>query len=296
MSGTLFQKADTLAGVAVDVNILTSAAFTAKVVVLSNDHASNTYTITLQGTSSTLLPGEVAVYTGNIKKVTLDGTGAYRLFASEDASILPTLLKPPGVSAGSISTADLADGILSADAAGRAKMADDYFTNAQFVAGAGGKFAPSCLDATACANVFANNALTAAKLEAGAAAAGIDGGDVRFSATGATFGALPVVYAHALPDATGNVDIIVDQKVHIIQAWLHQSAAGNVADSARLFNGAGAITAALNYTASAGAVVPAQSLDATNRIVAAGGTLRVTVDSTAGDTTGTFYCLAVPVA
>jgi hypothetical protein len=83
----------------------------------------------------------------------------------------------PGASGAQIQTTDLAPGILAASATGRAlmatgfidnanvaKIADDTFAAAQFVAGAGGKFAPDCLDATAIANVVATGALSTANL------------------------------------------------------------------------------------------------------------------------------------
>jgi len=68
------------------------------------------------------------------------------------------------VTPGTVVAADLPDGLLSADADGREVMADDFFTTAEFVAGAGGKFAPDCLDAVAVANVLATDALTTAIL------------------------------------------------------------------------------------------------------------------------------------
>lgn len=64
-----------------------------------------------------------------------------------------------------VTTAKIAAGALSADAAGRGKIADDYFTPAEFIAGAGGKFAADCMDATACANVFPDGAIPSAKLD-----------------------------------------------------------------------------------------------------------------------------------
>jgi len=69
---------------------------------------------------------------------------------------------------GTIQTADLSDGVLSANAEGHLKMADDYFTAAEFVAGAGGKFAPNCLIAAGIQNLFADDAFTAAEFVAAA--------------------------------------------------------------------------------------------------------------------------------
>lgn len=58
--------------------------------------------------------------------------------------------------------------LLTADATGRALMADDFFTTAEFVSGAGGKFAPGCLDTTALSNVIADDAITTAHTASGA--------------------------------------------------------------------------------------------------------------------------------
>lgn len=69
---------------------------------------------------------------------------------------------------GTIQTDDLSAGILSANAAGRSKIADDFFTTAEFVAGAGGKFAPGALNNAGIANTVADDAFTATEFLAGA--------------------------------------------------------------------------------------------------------------------------------
>ncbi len=63
-----------------------------------------------------------------------------------------------------VETAKCEVGLLSADAPGRALIADDHFVAASFIAGAGGKFAPDCLDATACENVYPAGAIPVAKV------------------------------------------------------------------------------------------------------------------------------------
>ena len=100
-------------------------------------------------------------------------------------------------------------------------------------------------------------------------------------------------------DTAGNVDIVVDQKVKIVDAWFEQAAAGNVADSVQLFNGASLITPAFNFTVTAGKIQRTDNLASPAKIVASGGTLRMTLtdgSGAAGDLRGTFHVLALPVA
>ncbi len=68
------------------------------------------------------------------------------------------------IAALAIETAKCEVGLLSADVGGRALIADDHFTPAEFVAGAGGKFAADCMDAAACANVYPAGAIPVAKV------------------------------------------------------------------------------------------------------------------------------------
>lgn len=72
-----------------------------------------------------------------------------------------------------VTTADIVPGALAASAAGRALMADDYFTTAETGPGAGGKFATGAFNAASLTEVVANDAITAAVWEAKAAAGAI---------------------------------------------------------------------------------------------------------------------------
>mgnify|MGYP001596290046 CR=1 FL=1 len=84
-----------------------------------------------------------------------------------DAATLTAKIANDAITA-AVFEAKFAAGAISATVDGHAAMADDYFTTAEFIAGAGGKFAPACLDNTAIANVVADNAFTAAEFAAGA--------------------------------------------------------------------------------------------------------------------------------
>lgn len=80
-------------------------------------------------------------------------------------AMLPQAALQDGIlSADAAGLAKMAAGFLQASADGRAKFADDFFTAAMFVAGAGGKFAAGCLDTTALLNVLPADAVTNALL------------------------------------------------------------------------------------------------------------------------------------
>lgn len=277
---SVYLTSGTLAGVAVNINILTTASFKAKQVVVANDSATD-YTVAIQGYNSKLLAGEVGIYTGDIAKVTLNGTGDYRLFASESADGQSTILKPAGVAPSSVSTGDLAPGVLSADAAGRALTEAGYFDSATVL------------------NKFDANSIAASRLEVGTASAGIDGADVRTATLGATYGVLPVLYVlnHAA-DAAGLEDIIVDRKGMVIDAWFEQAQNGNVLDSVRLFNAAVPISPSILFTVTAGDSQRVTNFDSAGKQLAAGTTLRATFSDGsvgAGDLRGTFYVMVLPL-
>lgn len=95
----------------------------------------------------------------DLDSVLPEGDASLETAAVPDLSITTAKLNDLAVTTGKI-----AAGALAASAPGRAKIADDFFTNAEMVAGAGGKFAPASFDATACANVFVDGALPSGKV------------------------------------------------------------------------------------------------------------------------------------
>ncbi len=119
---------DTLAGVAFPINVGEfCAGFAPKSLVIINDDGTGTYECDLDGTEFTVGPGEQQEVVGleGVSGLTLTGTGAFRVRFSASATAAPSI----GIfgRGGLIVTADLADGVLSANAAGRLKMAASYF-------------------------------------------------------------------------------------------------------------------------------------------------------------------------
>lgn len=149
-------------------------------------------------------------------------------------------------------------------------------------------------------DILAAGVVGADRLVTSTASVGITGAQTRWSADNATYGAVPVMFElRQTVDTAGNIDIVVDQKVKIVDAWFEQAAVGNVLDSVQLFNGASAITPVINFTVTAGQIQRTTNLASPAKIVASGGTLRMTLTDGsvgAGDLKGTFHVLALPVA
>ena len=208
------------------------------------------------------------------------------------------------------------DALLTADAAGRAKMADDYFTTAEFVAGAGGKFAPDCIDNTAVQNIFAADAFGADADSRGAfvtdfidattaddiIATGALGEDLLTAneltarvaanvALGATTAGLLCVHPVTVGGgADSNASVTIDHKFRVVKCRFQPNAAPTAGSDVLFDDGSTWIGA----SSAAGAVIDisggtdAQPFDATHindatQEVAASGTLRVVWTSTGGD-------------
>jgi len=100
---------------------------------------------------------------------------------------------------------------------------------------------------------------------------------------------IPVVFAVAVAGgAAGNEDIVVAEKVRVIDCWAqHTGGAGEANDTIQLKNGANAITDAMAWSGADNVIVRAASLDDAQTTIAAGGTLRVTTtDDDAGNDVG----------
>lgn len=346
--GSWLHNGTLAAGTAQTFDIFDRTGFRPQSIAISNDDANNEMSVTINGTT-TLIPAldsftlTGAGY-GDVISLLSAAGGDFRMAASSNPYIpvafnrheintLNATLDGVTIDTNGGGQVELKDGAISN--ARIDKIADDAFTAAEFVAGAGGKFATNCLDTTAILNAVADAAFTmatfapgaggkfaagalnqtnadnllaakaisASKLVDGTAVAGIDSSDVRFLANGASHGVVPVVYAINQPaDAAGNIDLVITSKVLVLDAWLEQEAVGNVADTVQLFNngGANAITDALNFTAgAAGDVTRAAQIHWTNRTVAAGTFIRATFtdgSAGAGDLKGTVYILACPIA
>jgi len=153
------------------INIKALGGFYASEIMVVNDHATATLGIAAQGVNDALLlPGEDIVLIGRYRSIAMvDATNTipYRIFAFEENSNgscgrtdLSARSTTGTITPGSVNEAALADVVLfPATAIGRGRLADDIFTTAEFIAGAGGKFATGCFDAVAVANVFAADSI-----------------------------------------------------------------------------------------------------------------------------------------
>ena len=100
--------------------------------------------------------------------------------------------------------------------------------------------------------------------------------------------------------AAANEDITVNDKVRVLDAWaVHTGGAGEASDTIQLFNGANAISDAMDWSGADKVVVRAGTIDDAYHEVAAAGTLRATTvdDDTGGDVgAGKVYVLCMKVA
>ena len=174
-------------------------------------------------------------------------------------------------------------GVLSADATGRALFADDIFTSTEVsTVGAGGKFAADCITAGGADHLFAADAIGEDLLTANE----LTGRVVANGAAANVIGAIPVRHIYSIGDAAGNTDIVLTHKTEITDIEVIKTAgAGGAGDTVQLFNGASAISNAMSLNVADQAVVRAGTIDDAQNVVAAAGTLRVTiVDGNAGAT------------
>lgn len=114
-------------------------------------------------------------------------------------------------------------------------------------------------------------------------------------------GGIPVLHRiNIAGGAAGNVDVLLTHKTRIVDVWaVHTGGAGEVGDTIQLFNGAAAISDAMDWGGADQVVVRAGTVDDAGHEVAAGGTLRVTTtDSDAGGDVGAgvVYVLGIRVA
>ena len=182
------------------------------------------------------------------------------------------------VGAGTIGTAALAAGLLSADANGRAKMANGYFDVAT-------------VDLKIAVGAVGEDRLTAAELTGRVAAVVADA---------AVIGGLPVVHRIDIADAAANTDVVLTHKTKIIDFWfLNTGVAAHAAtDTIQLLNAANPITAAIPKTATVNAIIHAPTMDPAFTDIAAGGTLRIAAAKGAGalNVAVTAFVLGVRVA
>ncbi len=210
----------------------------------------------------------------------------------------------PQIGAGLVNTAALAAGVLSADAAGRAKVAAGFFDEATVL----DKFAADSFDNAELIKAIKDGAFNADAntralfddgiwTEGKLAPAGMTGTIAAVVANANVIGGLPVLFRIDCADASANVDVVSTHKIRVLDAWaLNTGIAAHAAnDTWQVKNGANAISDAVAKTAVVNAIKRISTIDPAQAEIAAGGTLRVT---TVKDTNAavTVYVLAIRVA
>lgn len=102
MASRLYGASGILAGVPVVLNIQVATNWTAEYVEVHNLSAANTYSCLVNGATFSIPAGRKLSIPGIVADLTLNGTGAYSMYAAESASTLPSL---DNISQGSIGSA-----------------------------------------------------------------------------------------------------------------------------------------------------------------------------------------------
>ncbi len=153
-------------------------------------------------------------------------------------------------------------------------------------------------DAVVTANILDAN-VTAAKLEVGAASAGIYGTQVRFAANANVIGAVPVMHRIDSPDsASGDTDVTLTHKTMVTDVWLVKTGgAGGASDTITVKSTATAITDAIDINVADKIVKRAATIDDASATIAAGGVLRISrAKVAAANVACTVYVLGLRVA
>lgn len=144
---------------------------------------------------------------------------------------------------------------------------------------------------------LAAGGVTEAKLQPGAAAAGITGLVTKFAASGNVIGAIPVIHIVTVAaGANANTDVTLTHKTRVIDAWVQLTGAGVTSATLQLKNGTNAITDKMAATGADQTVVRAGTIDDARADIAAGGTLRVTGADGATQPDAVVYVLGLRVA
>lgn len=112
-------------------------------------------------------------------------------------------------------------------------------------------------------------------------------------------GGLPVLFRISTAGgATANTDVVTTHKIRILDAWVVNKAAGTAGDTIQIFEGANAISDAMDINKADQTITRAGTLDDAQYELTAGQTLRVTETDGAGvDSPATeVYVLAIRVA
>src|SRR5574337_960771 len=202
--------------------------------------------------------GDTLFYSDANDDVRNDSSGYFFGFALQAVGVGLTVtirvlhVPAPGsgtLGAGTIATANLANGILSADAAGQGKVAANFFDEATVLA----KFGTDSIDNAELLKIIKNGAFLADAAtralfasgiwtQAYLAANGMDGTIAANVADANVIGGLLVVHRIDIADAaTGDVDVVLTHKERVINAWAVKTAnAGGAANTVQLQTGAAA--------------------------------------------------------
>ena len=132
-----------------------------------------------------------------------------------------------------------------------------------------------------------------------ALASSLNGSSVATVADANVIGAIPVIFRKDVAaGATADIDVVVTNKVRVINAWLVKGAnAGGGAGTIQIKNGASAITDAMSINIAANTIQRAATIDQTQWEIAAAGTLRFTrTRSASTDEACTVFVEALRVA
>ncbi len=116
-------------------------------------------------------------------------------------------------------------------------------------------------------------------------------------ASDSVIGGVPVLFTQAILDASADTDIIVRDKLKVVDFWFLNTgiAAHATLDTIQLKNGTTAMSNAVAKTATVNGVVRVGTLDPAQTVVAAGGTLRITAAKNT-NVAGVAHILAAHVA
>lgn len=149
---------------------------------------------------------------------------------------------------------------------------------------------------------IANNAVTTAKIldsnvtEAKIAPNTLTGLVVGNTADAPVIGGIPIIFPIATAGgATANTDVTSTHKIQIIDVWVVNTGLGTAGDTIQIFNGASAVTDAIDINKADETVTRAGTIDDTLAVISAAGTLRVTeTDGGGADSPSTIvYVLAI---
>lgn len=203
--------------------------------------------------------------------------------------------------------AALTEGNLLVGSAANVATVTDFSANAQIGIGDGTTFNSVAVSGdmtitNAGVVTIANDAITTVKIlnsnvtEGKIAPNTLTGTVVGNTADAPVIGGIPVIFPIATAGgATANTDVTSTHKIRIVDVWVVNTGLGTAGDTIQIFNGASAITDAIDINKADETVTRAGTIDDVQAVIAAAGTLRVTeTDGGGADSPSTIvYVLAI---